>query len=452
MQRFPDATGKDAGALVDWAKKYGVSQNVIDEDLIHIGEYQDQLLPSSISKKKGMNVIGYLKGELGVGQSSRLLLNSAIATRYPVSSINYGRLESRQNEKYTVTDTENLYSFTISVINADQTKIWANDFGQSKIKNSKIVGLWAWETEDFPKSMHDAFDYVDEIWTVSSFVQSAVAKHTKKQVLVFPTPVTPPDKVEKLDRNIIGVDENTRYNLFIFDYLSVFNRKNPIGLVEAHKKAFPDSSGPTLIIKSTNGDKDPENRELLRFLTSERPDIKLIEEYLSREQIYALINECDAYISLHRSEGYGLTVAEAMSLGKPVIATAYSGNLDFMNEQNSFMIPYSLKKIGDSSFPYSAESVWAEPDLEIASETMKLVFLNEASSIAKGQQARQFIISEFTQSKAIEFIRNRVDFHFSVMGKVKFKYSRFTEKNKSNLRILFKGMKRTLRELKYAKG
>lgn len=447
IQRFPDATGKDSQALVDWAKKYGVSQNVIDEDLIEIGEYLEQSFPKTKSKQKGLNVVGYLKGELGVGQSSRLVLKSAISTNYPVTALNYGRLESRQDEKYDLTQSDEIFPFTVAVINADQFKIWTNDFGVSNIRDSKIVGLWAWETEDFPEGMQEAFTLVDEIWAVSEFVKNALRKHSKKPIFVFPTPISSPKLIEKLDRDPLGIPEDIPFNLFIFDYMSVFNRKNPMGLVEAHKKAFPNSDGPLLVIKSANGNKDPENRELLRHSVKNRSDITLIEDYLTRNQISALINECDAYISLHRSEGYGLTIAEAMSLGKPVIATAYSGNLDFMNEENSFLVPFRFTEVGNFSYPYNPDTSWAEPNLDIASELMKLIHFDKKIAQRKGLAAKNYIESNFTFDLAAEFIKSRVDYHFSLSGKINFKFLRMTQKLKFKVKTLTRGIKRTLKEL-----
>lgn len=418
-RRYPDATGTEAGDLLVWASTHGVEEKVIDSDLLLIGDLNSDSYPSIKSRENGINIAGYLRGELGLGQSARIIFQAAIATGLPITALNSNRSESRQGEVIPATNSKTIYPMTISIVNADHFKFWINDIGNDRIEGSTIVGVWAWEIEDFPKHMHSAFEYVDEIWAVSNFVKQAIQPHTNKKVLVFPTPITAPEIKEKLDRSTIGLPLNSKYNLFIFDYMSVFNRKNPIAVVEAHKKAFPNSDGPLLVIKSTNGDKDAENREKLRYSISSRTDVLLIENYLSRNQLHALIAECESYVSLHRSEGYGLTMAEAMALGKPVIATGYSGNLDFMSSENSLLVPYSMVKVGPGSFPYEPESFWAEPDLESAAGYMKNLFMDSDFKVNLGRLAKLSVTKQYPLENATNFIINRSNVHFSKIYRLK---------------------------------
>jgi glycosyltransferase involved in cell wall biosynthesis len=415
-----------------------VAEKVIDLGLLEIGGLDQDSYPDRKSKVKGVNVAGYLHGELGLGQSSRLVLKSAIATGLPVTTLNSNRSKSRQTEKISDLESDVIYPFTIAIVNADHFKFWVDDIGPDRIKNSTIAGVWAWEIEDFPQSMHAAFDYVDEIWAVSKFVKDSISPHTKKPVYVFPTPINPPEITEKLDRKTIGIPENDNYNLFIFDYMSVFNRKNPLDLVAAHKMAFPNSDGPTLVIKSANGEKDAENREALRYAVMARSDIVLVEEYLSRGQLNALLAECETYISLHRSEGYGLTMAEAMALGKPVIATAYSGNLDFMNEENSFLVSFELVQVGLNSFPYAANSIWAQPNIEVAAKYMRTLALDPETRKSVGESAQNSIAHEFTELQASKFIVDRVNSSRSLIYKLTRKLEKMTRRFRDFLKITFK--------------
>jgi glycosyltransferase involved in cell wall biosynthesis len=284
--------------------------------------------------------------------------------------------------------------------------------------------------------MHTAFDLVDEVWAVSEFVKDAISKHSKKRVLVFPTPIIAPDLNETLDRSAIGLPAGVDFNLFIFDYMSIFNRKNPLAIVEAHKKAFPNSDGPILVIKSANGDSDAENREKLRFSIKGREDIFLVEEYLSRYQLNALVAECQSYVSLHRSEGYGLTMAEAMALGKPVIATAYSGNLDFMNNENSILIPYSLVSVGPDAFPYPETSKWAEPDIEKAADAIRRLALDGDYRQNLGAAAKKYVEQEFSIENASSFIRSRANYHFSIVGKLDRSLKQIMSSTKKFIKIL----------------
>jgi glycosyltransferase involved in cell wall biosynthesis len=202
--------------------------------------------------------------------------------------------------------------------------------------------------------------------------------------------------------------------------------------------AFPNSDGPTLVIKSANGEKDAENREALRYAVMARSDIVLVEEYLSRGQLNALLAECETYISLHRSEGYGLTMAEAMALGKPVIATAYSGNLDFMNEENSFLVPVEFVQVGLNSFPYAANSIWAQPNIEVAAKYMRTLALDPETRKSVGESAQNSIAHEFTELQASKFIVNRVNSSRSLKYKLTRKLEKMTRRFRDFLKITFK--------------
>lgn len=417
QRRFPDATGSESEFLQAWAIKHGVPEKVIDADLIEIRNLEGDNWSDPAPNKCDITVAGYLKGEFGLGQSSRLILSAAEATGVKVSILNSNRSFSRQNETIGEFVNKGISSFVISIVNADQFALWVTDVGLNNLKSKTIVGVWAWETEDFPKEMHKAFDQVDEIWAVSNFVKDAIQKHTNKPVLVFPTPISKSEKIEILDRSAIGLPENAIYNLFIFDYLSVFNRKNPLGVVKAHIKAFPDAAGPLLVLKSTNGDLDAINREKLRFEVQNRKDILLIEDYLSRAQLTSLINECCTYISLHRSEGYGLTMAEAMALGKPVVATGYSGNLDFMDSSTAKLIPYELVKVGNFSFPYLPDSKWAEPDIDSAAHAISNLYKDENLRLQIGNSAAN-ITNKFTIERSADFISKRFHYHRTPKAKL----------------------------------
>lgn len=418
MRRFPDATGNEAHELQEWARNHGIAENAIDEEFIEIGDLVQDSYPNFFSDEKGINIAGYLTGELGLGQSARLIYESAKKTKFPTHPLVSNRSRSRQFESFSSSELNKIFGVIVAVINADHFKLWIDDIGKNRLKKSTIIGVWAWETEDFPRNMHSAFELVDEIWAVSNFVKSALEKHTQKPIFVFPTPISNPERIEKLDRSKISLNTLEDYNLFIFDYLSVFNRKNPLGAIEAHTKAFPNGDGPTLVIKTINSDKDPVNRERLRFAIEKRKDIVLIENYLSREQMTALINECSTYISLHRSEGYGLTIAEAMILGRPVIATGYSGNLDFMSQQNSFLVPYELIKVGDFSPPYLSESKWADPDLNTAAEYMRYLFENKDLAQEVGRRAKLELQEKFSVTNAANFIDQRITYHYSLRVKL----------------------------------
>jgi hypothetical protein len=237
----------------------------------------------------------------------------------------------------------------------------------------------------FPDYWLRSFDDVDEVWAATEYIADALRPLTEKPVRTVRVPITVGPAAE-LSRAELGMPEGFCF-LFVYDYRSVFRRKNPLGLVEAFRKAFPKGSGPSLVIKSICGDEFTADREELAAAITDRPEIHLVEETIAVEAKNAMIANCDCYVSLHRSEGLGLTMAEAMWFGKPVIATGYSGNLDFMTDENSYLVPYTAAKIGPDAEPYPAEGEWAEPDLEAAAKLMKEVVADPDAAGARGRRA-----------------------------------------------------------------
>jgi len=183
-----------------------------------------------------------------------------------------------------------------------------------------------------------------------------------------------------------GLPDGYRF-LFAFDYLSVFERKNPIAVVEAFRRAFVPGSGAALIVKTLNHDYAPDAHQRLRAAAAGHPNVHLIERRLSRAERDGLMNAANCYVSLHRAEGFGYTLAEAMWLGKPVVATGYSGNLDFMTAENSYPVDYRLVPIGPGCDPYPADGVWADPDIAHAARLMREVFDHPEERARRGARA-----------------------------------------------------------------
>ena len=231
------------------------------------------------------------------------------------------------------------------------------------------IGWWPWELEVFPENWAPyAFELVDEIWASSEFLFDMYQKATKKTIRLVPMAASV-SRASKKTRKDFGLPENKYLYLFVFDFKSSIQRKNPFALIEAFKKTFSKTQDPVeLILKVMNGNE--KSAEWLEFLKHTQSDsrIRIIQQTLDRPDVLALIENCDAYVSLHRSEGFGRTLAEAMLFGKPVIATNYSGNVDFMPVDLSYNVNYKLKKlqIGDYQWAENAEAVWAEPDIEHA--------------------------------------------------------------------------------------
>jgi glycosyltransferase involved in cell wall biosynthesis len=403
---FPDPLGQHESNLRGWAiQAIGGS----DPALAACGglwKTPPPAIPDPLSDAPGVNISGYFEAELGVGEAGRLVIEAVRASGLPFRTVLSRQTLSRQNAEFSGSKSQVRYPVSVAVVNADAFPQWAHTIGCDLIADTYVIGQWAWELEDFPECSA-ALALVDEIWAYSEFGRAAVAKKTNKPVYIVPCPIKEPKIGSRLDRRAIGIPDGP-YFLFAFDYFSVFERKNPLGLVDAFRRAFPDGGGPHLVIKSVNGERRAKERDVLRLACLGRSDIHLVEGYLDSGQVSALMHEATAYVSLHRSEGLGLTMAEAMSHGKPVIATAYSGNLDFMSTDDSLLVPFRLVSVTAGNDPYPTSAFWAEPDVAAAADHMRWVAAHPAEAADLGERARRVILTERSAERAAAFVHDRV--------------------------------------------
>lgn len=368
------------------------------------GENGRRLMPRPHS---GANVVGYLSDPRGVGEAARQLVAAIEVGEVPVATV-----EAPPDLKEIPAALGRLgfhdypYDFNLICVNADMLPAVAKGLGPHFFENRLSAGVWFWEVSHFPEEQRHAFDYVDEVWVATRHVADALRPLTSKPVRTIRLPIVPGTPAEA-DRAELGLPEGFCF-LFVFDYRSIFKRKNPLGLVEAFSRAFAPGEGPSLAIKSIGGEDYPAEREQLAAAAAERPDVVLIEDVVSREMKDAMIAGCDCYVSLHRSEGLGLTMGEAMYFGKPVIATAYSGNLDFMTPDNSYLVPYSMTEIGPGAAPYPADKEWAEPDLDRAAELMRQVYENPEAAAERGRRAADDIRHTHSPQAAAGVVTERI--------------------------------------------
>src|SRR5262249_1806412 len=241
----------------------------------------------------------------------------------PTATVTYTRVGSRQEHDFVERHSGAPFDTNILCVNADQLLELQRKLGPDVLAGRYAVGVWFWEIARFPHTMHASFDFVDQVWVASDFTREAIAAETDLPIHVVPISLEGPrihSRVVRADHDL--PDDFLFY--FSFDYNSVEARKNPIGLVEAFKRAFADAEGPRLLVRSVNGEAQADAVARLRDAAAERKDVLIKDAYLSPSEKDALTAACDCYVSLHRSEGLGLTLADAMWLGKPVIATAYS--------------------------------------------------------------------------------------------------------------------------------
>lgn len=224
-------------------------------------------------------------------------------------------------------------------------------------------GYWAWELPRAPKSWLKDAGFLDEIWVPSAFTGQALAA-AAAPVRVVPHPLFMEDY-----RGITPAPRDQRFTaVTLFDFKSSAARKNPDGIIAAFAKAFPDDPTARLVIKTQNGQGFP---NLLAKLRAQAPaNVEVLDVVWPYAQVKSLIASADVLISLHRAEGFGLTMAEAMALGTPVIGTNWSGNVDFMDETCALMIPSQPIAVDDPQGIYRGQS-WADPDVDAAAAALR---------------------------------------------------------------------------------
>jgi glycosyltransferase involved in cell wall biosynthesis len=342
-------------------------------------------------------------------------------------SLELGVLARQEDPTFAKTESEFPYDINLLVVNADQVLPTYEHLGGEVFGGRYNIGLWFWEQELFPRRWWPAFDVLHEVWAASSFAADALSAVSPLPVRRVPLPVESQTPME-VDRSRWGVPEDCYLFFFMFNYLSHFERKNPLALVRAFRLAFgspdsgsPDSGSPDrslrqtssgkrphLLIKTSHADYAPEEHALLEQACAGE-NIHLLDGYLDREEISALNGMSDCYVSLHRSEGFGLTLAEAMGLGKPVIATPYSGVTDFFDLNTGYPVRYDLIRLSEDVGPYPAGSHWADPDEEDAARRMRHVFEHQEEARLRGKAGQKKVMESLSHAAVGALLRRRFD-------------------------------------------
>lgn len=276
-----------------------------------------------------------------------------------------------------------------------------------RAKKTYRIAYWYWELDAIPDAWIQTAELADELWAATEFIADAMRQRIDKPIkTMFPGVRLKNYKPRLLEE--FGVMQSKKFTfLFVFSMMSVMGRKNPIGLINAFRATFEQHENVQLIIKTSYGYRNPVMLNRLRDAARDA-NVVIIDDVYSDDMTLSLINTCDAYISLHRSEGLGLTMAEAMLLGKPVIATRYSGNLDFMDDDNSLLVACTETKVGEECLPYMAEASWADPIEAHASQLMRRVFENQAWAQQLGLKAQQDMQNRYSSRTAGQAMKTRL--------------------------------------------
>ena len=337
----------------------------------------------------GLNVAGFFKGEYGIGESSRAFGQAAQDSGLPCALLNIHSKDHRNlDESMGPFSERNPYRVNLMTFSFDYARRFFKDRGPRFFRDRYNIALWYWELEQFPARWHSNFDFYDEIWAPTDFCRDSFAAVSPVPVRKITYPLRVVEDAPATERARFGLQESSTVFLFTFDHHSVLARKNPLGVIEAFRRAFAPSEDVVLVVKSINAAHDPRGQALIRQAMTGL-NVLHLESHQTGDEMTALIASCDCYVSLHRSEGLGLGMAQAMSLGKPVIATGYSGNLEFMNTGNSLLVNYDLVELSEDYGPYEKGNTWAEPDIGHAAELMRWVDDHVDEAARLGARARQ---------------------------------------------------------------
>ncbi|HEY4020277.1 MAG TPA: glycosyltransferase [Pseudonocardiaceae bacterium] len=399
MVTFPRPCYEGAAGFRAWCELHGVAEGLVPEWAMPV----EPVEPAGPVAQFGVNLAGYLTAEFGLGEMGRVLHTVLHAAEVPtVAVVEERSLSALVRTALDAPEDLAAPRFPISVlaVNADYTELLLAshpELGRDRYR----IGFWAWELEEFPERFDVGFGLVDEVWANSDFARDAIARRASVPVKTFPVPVPDPGVPER-------VGGPTTF-LFAFDFNSTGGRKNPWGVVSAFQRAFVGRDDVRLVIKATNEHSNAAAAERLRYVVGADSRVELVERYLSVAELGALYARCDAYVSLHRSEGFGLTVAEAMIRGIPVISTDYSATREFVDERVGWPIPYTLVEVGEGWAPYQPEAKWAEPDLDAAAAAMRAVADHPDEARRRGAAAREHLLRTRSVDAAARWVREQVD-------------------------------------------
>ena len=413
LKLVPDASCVPAElGLSDDARRLSVqiSHIAIGDRTVFSAERQGQrAAPLGVP---GVNVIGYARSEHGVGQSLRQFVGALDAAGIASAVVdfnhnNLSRVGDRSLESRLVAEPQ--YGINVFHINADQMPEAQMQLPGHWFARYNI-GYWHWELPEMLDEHLAGFHALDEVWVPSGFVQESVAKRSPIPVVRLPHAIH--FSVSAAARRAqFSLPEDKFLFLMMYDFSSYQARKNPQAALAAFDLAFRDKrQAVALVIKTQNAEHHPQDLAALRERLAGRDDVVWINETLSRQQVYDLESLCDALVSLHRSEGFALGPAEAMFLGKPVIATNWSGNCEFMRPQNSLPVDYRLIVIEQDVGVYRAGQLWAEPDVEHAARLMERVVVDADFRARISREAARTMREEFSPALIGQRIRARLEY------------------------------------------
>lgn len=369
-----------------------------------------QSVETASRETAAVDILGYFGRELGIGEAARSLARSCEAAGITVNTVDVGGIFEAAARTAAAAPLPRRRQLPIDILcyNADMTPAAARHLRALGRRSGYRIGFWHWEQPVLPRRFHEAFAELDEVWVPSRFVHDAIAPVSPVPVVTIPHAVdfAPTDGVRRAD---FGLPEDKRLVLVMYDFHSFQERKNPRAAVAAFRAAKAAEPSLGLVIKTINAGHHRRERQELEETLRDVPDVTIIDSALTRQQAWDLEACCDILLSLHRAEGFGLILAEMMFLGKPVVATGWSANMDFMDESNSVPVAFTLAPLPRPVGPYEAGVPWAEPDVDHAAAALRRLAADRDLAARLGRAAGVSIRRTLAPEVVGGRVRERLD-------------------------------------------
>ncbi len=362
--------------------------------------------------KDGVNFFGPFEALDSIGRVASLNIECLKSANIPHEVHLLSRPAPRQTVDYATIDDGLISSLKYKVnlfhFNARRVPLYFSRLGEDSLKGFYNIGFWVHEMQTIPNQWARQLEFFNEIWTPSSLCQSAVSLSANIPVIKIPYPIEANQISQRIQLRLAGTVYPDFNFTAVFDVASDAERKNPLFTVRAFIEAHGSNPSVKLIMKTRNLEHDKTLQEKLYQVAARYSNVKIIDGYMDSEELNALYGQTDVCVSLHRAEGFGLTISDAMSRGIPVLVTGYSGNMDFCNAAETRVISYELREVGHHRPRYRSRDLWAEPDMDDAIQAFHDLFNQYEFWARRALKARERINRDFSLEHVGRLMHDRL--------------------------------------------
>lgn len=364
------------------------------------------------SMNNGINFFGSWETSDGIGRAAALNIQCLKTAGIPMDSFILSRPVALQSGRDTIIDDSLLstlrYNVNLFQFSARWVPHYFSRLSEGALASFYNIGYWFCEVPKIPNHWARQTEYFNEIWTASSFCSIAFARSAPIPVVRIPLLIEHRELTQRIVSSQNGHFPSPFTFLTVFNTYSDAERKNILFCIRAFVEAYGNRDDVLLLVKVSNLEYDSSLKEKLQNIKQNHSNVKIIEGYVEDELIQALYEEADVYVSLHRAEGFGLTISDAMSRGIPVITTGYSGNMEFCDIGDTRLVSYRLRSVGHERLRYQKNDIWAEPCMDDAVSAFREVFSDYSSWLIKASKARKRIIETFSAENIGGLMKERL--------------------------------------------